>query len=111
MSTATDWTSTESVNKLAQEQERFYGPHSLELAQTLTRLGDLYFVAEDFANAETCYWRVLGIRQKILGQAHADTAATLINLAELYEIQDRYAEAQRFYQWATEAKKQAMLKD
>jgi hypothetical protein len=110
MKTITDWTSAESVAKLARQQEQELGPMSPQLAETLTRLGDLHFIAEEFANAEDCYWRALSIRQKVLGEAHLDTAATLINLAELYEMQDRYAEAERFYQWAASTKKQAMLK-
>src|ERR1700752_2938006 len=95
----TDWNSVDSVSKLAKEQEDTLGPHSPQLAQTLTQLADLHFIAADYLKAEPLYWRVLTIRQKALGEWHPDTAQTLQNLAELYEIQDRYAEAQRFYLW------------
>lgn len=107
---ATDWTSIDSVQKLAQEQEQQLGPHDTQLATTLSTLADLHFIAEDFAAAEPLYWRVLSIRQKALGETHPETASSLQNLAELYEIQDRYAEAQRFYQWANAVRKNALLK-
>jgi tetratricopeptide (TPR) repeat protein len=106
----TDWNSIESVQKLALEQEKQLGPHHAQLADTLSALADLHFVAEDYAAAEPLYWKTLSIRQKALGENHVDTAASLQNLAELYEIQDRYAEAQRFYQWANVVRKNALLK-
>ena len=107
----TDWTSIESVTKLAQEQEQKLGANNLQLAETLAALADLQFIASDFGIAEATYWRVLSIRQKALGEHHKDTAATLESLAELYEIQDRYAEATRFYQWANAVRKRALLKE
>ena len=111
MTTTTDWNSIDSLLKLASEQEAKAGPHSPQLASTLTQLADLYFLAKDYSKAEPIYWRVLKIRQKSLGEHNPDTVATLEDMAQLYEIQDRYAEAQRFYQWATSAKKTAMLKE
>lgn len=110
MNAVTDWTNISSVSKLLAEQEKTLDANSPQLADTCVRLADLHFIAEDFVRAEELYWRALGIRQKSLGEWHVDTAAVLQNLAELYEIQDRYAEAQRFYQWAVQAKKSAMVK-
>ena len=110
MKAVTDWNSIESVSRLATQQEATLGSMNPQLAETLAQLADLYFLAEDYINAESIYWRVLTIRQKALGECHPDTAAALQSLAELYEIQDRYAEAQRFYKWATSVKKSAMLK-
>jgi tetratricopeptide (TPR) repeat protein len=110
MKAATDWTSIESVSRLVAEQEATLGSTSPQLADTLTQLADLYFVAEDLINAEGIYWKVLTIRQKALGEFHLATADTLQDLAQLYELQDRYAEAERFYKWATSVRKSSMLK-
>ncbi len=107
---ATDWNSITSVAALAEEQLNTLGFSSVQLASTYSHLADLYFLQDEYDKAEKMHWKVLGIRQKVLGEWHADTAATLQNLAELYEVQDRYAEAQRFYQWAVSAKKSAKLR-
>lgn len=104
----TDWTDPAAVRRLLEKQEKS-DPGSTELADTITKLADLFFIKDNYFEAEALYWRALEIRQKRLGEGHEDTAASLRNLAELYEIQDRYAEAERFYAWSASAKKKALL--
>lgn len=109
MVVGTDWTNIASVKRHLQTQEKSLAPFSIEVADTLTRLADLFFIDANYLEAEALYWRALEIRQRVLGEAHEDTATSLKNLAELYEIQDRYAEAERFYQWSASARKKSLL--
>jgi len=106
----TDWTSIVSVKRHLQSQEQTTSA-TLDLADTVSRLGDLYLIEGNYLEAEPLYWRALEIRQKLLGENHKDVAASLKNLAELYEIQDRYAEAERFYLWAASTLKRSKLQE
>jgi CHAT domain-containing protein/Flp pilus assembly protein TadD len=56
----------------------------------------------DYAKAESLLKEALGIRQKVLGREHPDTAACLNNLAELYEAMSDYAKAEPLYKEALE---------
>jgi len=57
-------------------------------------LGLLYYVQGRYAEAELLYKRSLGIREKVLGPHHPDTAQSLGGLGGLYRKQGRYAEAE-----------------
>ena len=79
--------------------ERF-GPEDPRLAQALHRLGLVYKIRGNYAEAEASYLRALAIREKVLGATHTDVASTLNNLAALYETQGEFTKAEPLYQRA-----------
>ena len=79
--------------------ERF-GEGDPRLAQVLHRLGLVYKMQGNYAEAEASYLRALAIREKILGPTHTDVASTLNNLAALYETQGNFTKAEPLYQRA-----------
>jgi tetratricopeptide (TPR) repeat protein len=70
---------------------------SLEVADSLDRLGKLYHDQGRYSDAEPLYVRSLAIREKQLGEDHLDTAASINNLANLYKSTGRYVEAEPLY--------------
>jgi tetratricopeptide (TPR) repeat protein len=55
-----------------------------------------------YEEAEPLYKQALGIRERVLGPDHPDTAGSLNNLALLYNNQGRYEEAEPLYKRALE---------
>lgn len=70
---------------------------SPELADSLERLGELYYKQGRYLEAEPLLQKVLTLRQQLLGSNHSDVATSLNNLAELYRLQGRYSEAEPLY--------------
>jgi tetratricopeptide (TPR) repeat protein len=60
----------------------------------LNDLGTIHYNLGQYAVAEPLYKRSLAIREKTLGQDHAEVATVLNNLGELYRAEERYAEAE-----------------
>jgi tetratricopeptide (TPR) repeat protein len=70
---------------------------SPELADSLQRLGLLYYKQGRYLEAEPLWQKALASRQKLLGLNHADVALSLNKLAGLYSAQGRYGEAESLY--------------
>jgi len=62
----------------------------------------------EYAKAEPLFKEALGIRQKVLGRKHPDTAQSLNNLAALYQAVGEYAKAEPLYQEALEIRQKVL---
>jgi tetratricopeptide (TPR) repeat protein len=67
---------------------------SPKLADSLERLGSLYYKQGRYLEAEPILQKVLSLKQQLLGSDHSEVATSLNNLAELYRLQGRYSEAE-----------------
>jgi len=65
------------------------------VAMPLNDLGTIHYNLGQYAVAELLYKRSLAIREKTLGQDHAEVATVLNNLGELYRAEERYAGKRR----------------
>lgn len=81
---------------------------SPELADSLERLGLLYYKQGRYLEAEPLLQKVLDLRQRLFGADHSDVATSLNNLAELYRLQSRYSEAEPLYLRSLEIMKQQL---
>jgi tetratricopeptide (TPR) repeat protein len=70
---------------------------SLELAESLGRLGMLYYDQGRYLEAEPLLQKALVLNKQLLGPEHPKVANSLNNLAGLYESQGRYSEAESLY--------------
>jgi tetratricopeptide (TPR) repeat protein len=70
---------------------------SLELADSLARLGQFYYRQGRYLEAEPLLLKSLALIQKLLGSNHSAIALSLSNLAGLYYAQGRYSEAESLY--------------
>jgi tetratricopeptide (TPR) repeat protein len=77
-------------------------------AWLMNRLGMLLHAKALYAEAEPFYQRSLAIREKALGNAHAQVATSLNNIAELYRVQGRYAKAEPLYRQALAIREKAV---
>jgi tetratricopeptide (TPR) repeat protein len=68
---------------LAVKEAEKSGSENVRLAESLTRLADVYRLFYAYSDAESLYQRALVIRQKLLGPDHLDVADTLSGLGDL----------------------------
>ena len=73
---------------------------SLELADSLERLANLYVEQGRYTEAETLCQKTLNLRKQLLGDEHPAIATSLNNLALVYKFQGRYSEVEPLYQQA-----------
>lgn len=66
----------------------------IELADSLNRLGVLYYYQGRHQEVEPLFAQSLGIRKRLLGENHLDVATSLSNLGMANNYQGRYAEAE-----------------
>ena len=78
-------------------RESAFGPLTLEVAETLDRLGRFYFEEKKYPEAAYCYERTLFIRAKVHGDDAPDTQATLTQVAAVYGAQGRQADAEPLF--------------
>ncbi|MES2900152.1 MAG: tetratricopeptide repeat protein [Pseudomonadota bacterium] len=69
------------------------GSIALGLARDLYRLGELYRVQERAGEAITCFEESVSLRQRVLGDEHADTRASRSSLAALLRDSGKLPEA------------------
>jgi tetratricopeptide (TPR) repeat protein len=74
----------------------------LDIANSLDRLGTLYYQQGRYRRAEPLMKQALAIRKAELGDRHPSTATSLNNLAGLYESMGRYESAEPLYLEALE---------
>jgi tetratricopeptide (TPR) repeat protein len=72
-------------------------PDSVDIAQALTILAEMYHAWGYYAEAEPPYQKALTIYER-LGSEHPYTISSMSNLASLYSSQGKYKEAERLYQ-------------
>ncbi|MDP3506882.1 MAG: tetratricopeptide repeat protein [Candidatus Melainabacteria bacterium] len=82
-------------NRAILTAEKFESTDS-RLAQSLDRVGEIFFNSEKFEPAEVVWWRALQIKQGVLGNFHPAVARTTNYLAKLHYLLGRYAEAESF---------------
>ena len=68
--------------------------------QALSNLGNLYFMVEDYDQAETLFWQEIEIQQQQIAQEQFDLAALLHKQARLYSTR-RFEQAQELFEQAT----------
>jgi tetratricopeptide (TPR) repeat protein len=90
---------------------RLRAADSPNLADSLERLGSLYYKQGRYLETEPLLQKVLSLRQKLLGSDHSDIATSLNNLAELYRLQGRYSEAEPLYLRSLEIMKRRLSAD
>ena len=71
---------------------------AVPLARELNRLGLLYREQGRERQAQACFEESMQLRQRLLGQDHADTRATRANLAGLLRTQGKLAEARFLFE-------------
>jgi tetratricopeptide (TPR) repeat protein len=76
-----------------------------ELADSLDRLGLLYYKQGRYLEAEPLLQKALTLKQTLLGSDHLDVANNLNNLANLYVLQGRYSKAEPIYLQSLEIRK------
>ena len=64
------------------------------MVNSLNSLADLYWKMGELAKAEPLFQEALGIRRKVFGPEHPDTAQSLGNLGEMYSTTHEYAKAE-----------------
>jgi Flp pilus assembly protein TadD len=75
-------------------REQALGSDHLDVAASLSTLGEIYRAHGRFDDAERVHRRALAIREHRLGAGHPDVATTLNNLAMLHNARAVYAEAE-----------------
>jgi CHAT domain-containing protein/tetratricopeptide (TPR) repeat protein len=83
------------------------GEDSIEHAEALHTLADLYFFQSRYAEAEPIYQRVIAIRERLLGPTHPDVLSTLDTLASIYRFSHRLQEAEQLLTRVLEAQERA----
>ncbi|KXZ48009.1 hypothetical protein GPECTOR_31g373 [Gonium pectorale] len=61
-----------------------------------------------YTEAEPLYRQALELRQRVLGEAHPDTAASLNNLANCIDSQGRYTDAEPLYRQALDLRQRVL---
>ncbi len=77
--------------------EKFDGPESFPVAQTLGNLGIMAKHTGDYKGAEEYYLRSLTIMEKLLGPNHPSVEITVESLGILYRDQHDYAKAEPWF--------------
>jgi tetratricopeptide (TPR) repeat protein len=60
------------------------------VADSLTKLADLYCRAKSYSKMEPVLFEALRIRESLFGREHTSVATELKNIAQLYLVQERY---------------------
>jgi tetratricopeptide (TPR) repeat protein len=66
----------------------------IDLADSLNRLGVIYYYQGRYQEVEPLFCQALGIRKRLLGENHLDVATSLSNLGMTNNCQRRYTEAE-----------------
>src|SRR5213079_61632 len=77
-------------------------------AQSLDNLALLYWQQEKLAEAEPLHERALGIRERVLGPEHPDTASSLNHLGLLLLTRGKPAEVEPLFQRALAIREQEL---
>ena len=85
------------INAREREREEHRSPETLEDAQGLLELAQLYEASEQDELAVVLYERVLKLNVEILGEDHPEFIAAIDRLAELYERTGREEQAIELY--------------
>jgi len=75
-------------------REEVLGPRHLDVAESLTTLGELYRAQGQYADAERLHRRALAIREAALSRDHPKVAESLNGLAMLHQAQATYKDAE-----------------
>ena len=81
------------ISLLGMDDEKRFGPDSVDVAMVLNNLGRLFSDQNQFAEAESFYMRSLKIREKAFRSDHPSIALGHYNLANLYFSQKNYKKA------------------
>lgn len=76
------------------------GPESLQLASSLSNLGQLKYRQRDFDKAEALFRRSLAIREHALGPDHYGLVQSINNLAALHYAREEFDAAETLFQRA-----------
>ena len=91
-----------SERAISERELNHASSETLEFAQSLAELAQLYEASEQDELAVALYERVLKLDSGILGENHPETIAARTQLAELYERTSREEQAAELYQRALE---------
>jgi tetratricopeptide (TPR) repeat protein len=78
-------------------REQLWGADHLYVAESLSKLAQLYQEQEKYVEMEPLLLRLLAILEQQLGPQHPNTAACLSILATVYRQQGKYAQAEPLY--------------
>ncbi len=90
-------TSVVEAKEQLKEREQLYGKTHPMTVRGLVELADVYFVEDNFLEAEQMYWQALEASHLSYGDKSEQTAGILESLAELYELQSLYTPASQLY--------------
>ncbi len=75
-------------------REKVLGKEHPDVADSVSKLAELYRDLGNYQKAEPLFQRALAIREKILGKKHPNVAGNLFALALLYFVQGNYQKAE-----------------
>jgi tetratricopeptide (TPR) repeat protein len=81
------------------------GPEHPSVADSLTKLADLYCRSKLYAKMEPILLDALRIRENTLGPEHQSVATELKNIGQLYFVQERYSLAEPLFRRALDIRK------
>ncbi|MGB9606559.1 MAG: tetratricopeptide repeat protein, partial [Bryobacteraceae bacterium] len=84
-----------ALREALSRHERAAGPQSWEAAVCQDRLAEWYLGEGRYAEAEAALWRVIRIKEALLGPADPTLARHYRRLGELYILQSKYPQADR----------------
>jgi len=102
--------SAESLKEMELEVtllRQMVGPEHPSVADSLTKLADLYCRSKLYAKMEPILLDALRIRENALGLEHPSVATELKNIAQLYFVQERYTLAEPLFRRALDIRKKA----
>ncbi len=70
------------------------------IVEFFDNLGKVYYYLGEYKKAQPFWYKVLEIREKVLGEEHPDTASSYNNLALLYKSMGAYEKAEPLYKKA-----------
>jgi CHAT domain-containing protein/Tfp pilus assembly protein PilF len=92
-------------------REKLLGPEHLDVAASLSNLGEVLSAQGAYAEARTLFERALAIREKALGKENLDVATSLNSLGMTLQRQGAYGEARARYEQALEIREKVRGKD
>ena len=96
------------LNKSFQALDRQQRAESLDGANSLNDLGNVYSDMGNYKAAEFNLKKSLEIRKRVLREEHPDYVSNLIDLGEMYKGMDDYKSAEPYYKHALEVRKIAL---
>ncbi len=85
------------IEDLVEMMEKHKGSNSIEYANALHKLANLYWRLGKYRDSETMFRETMEIKEKLLGAEHLEVGEITYNLAVLFYFQGKFSEAETMY--------------